>query len=434
MGWFSRKKDLKTEVEDLRNQLAAIKAEMSPAEEKFLKDFMVGGWTGGGLSINRSSAMKCATVFACVRLISGCVSSVPVRIAKGNKWDIVDKHPYQKMLGNWPNNIITSATFWKSFLENKLLGGNAYAPINRGPSGRPIGLVPVRHDRVEAYQAWELSLDTKLGVDKYRLFYSVSWDDGTVTIIDQDDMIHVPNIGWDGKKGLSTISAGAQAMGLALSQESSASELFSNGMQVDIALTYPNKMNPDIQDALRKHIEDRHVGRGNHHKPLILTEGGDVKTLTMNASDAQLVESREYSAVDICKFFGVPPAMIGEMSKTTSWGSGVEQMAIWFSKFTLNDHFTDIEQELKKKLFRDSDHFAYFDETELTRGDTKTQAEYYKAALGNTQQPGWLSQNEVRKAIGEAPDKNKESDELCRPDPNAGPIKPNNGDDKNVEE
>ena len=67
----------------------------------------------------------------------------------------------------------------------------------------------------------------------------------------------------------------------------------------------------------------------------------------MSAEDAQLIESRQFSVIDICRFFGVPPVMIGETEKTSSWGSGVEQMARWFTTFTLNDHLTAIEQELR---------------------------------------------------------------------------------------
>lgn len=102
----------------------------------------------------------------------------------------------------------------------------------------------------------------------------------------------------------------------------------------------------------------------------------------MSAEDAQLIESRQFSVIDICRFFGVPPVMIGETEKTSSWGSGVEQMARWFTTFTLNDHLTAIEQELEAKLFRDG-FFAEFDESELTRGDTKTRGEFYRIARGS---------------------------------------------------
>jgi len=413
-----REQEQAAKIAELENQILTIKNEMSPAEEKFMKDFMVGGWVGGGVSVNGDSAMKCSAVFACVRLLSGAIASAPVKIyRRGEKRARVEveNHPFKRMLGLKPNDNITASTFWKTLAGNKVLHGNGFAVIVRSTSGRPIALYPIRPARVTVYQAWELNLHLKLNVDKNRLYYSVTWDDGTINIIDQDDMIHVPNIGWDGKQGLSTIRAGAQAIGLAISSEESASKLFEHGMLNNLALTYPAKLNQEAQERLRKHLADRHGGSANHYNPLILTEGGDVKTMNMNPDDAQLIESRNFSVIDIARFFGVPPVMIGENEKTSSFGGGVEQMARWFVMFTLNDHFTDIEQELEVKLFRNSDCFAEFDETELTRGDTKTITEYNKAAIGSMQQPGWLTKNEIRSNIGMGPIEG--GDELFTPDP-----------------
>lgn len=74
-------------------------------------------------------------------------------------------------------------------------------------------------------------------------------------------------------------------------------------------------------------------------------------------------------------------------------------MARWFTTFTLNDHLTAIEQELEAKLFRDG-FFAEFDESELTRGDTKTRGEFYRIARGSMQEPGFMTTNEIRAAEG----------------------------------
>ena len=138
----------------------------------------------------------------------------------------------------------------------------------------------------------------------------------------------------------------------------------------------------------------------------------------MSAADAQLLESRKFSVPEICRFFGVPPVMIGETEKTTSWGSGVEQMARWFAMFTMNEHFMAFEQELSVKLFRDDGSFAEFDENELMRGDTKTRGDYFKAALGSLQQPGWMTPNEVRAAEGLP--KVDDGETLQKPVPGAG--------------
>ena len=407
MFWKKKKpdEDLAAKVADLESRLATIQNEIPMRDSQAFLEMIHGGNYGTIGVKSPEAAMRCSAVFACVRLISGAIASAPLLIYKQtDSGREVARHPLQRILSLRPNEHMTASTFWKVMAMQKVLNGNAYAAILRArPSGRAVGLVPFRAPRVTVYQAYELRLDEKYGVDPHRLYYSVMWDDGTPGMFDSDDMIHVPNINFDGKVGMSTVSAGAQAMGLAMAAEESAAKLFENGMVSQLALTYPQKLTADAQDKLREHLANRYQGAGNHHKPLILTEGGTAQTLALNAEDAQLLETRQFSVIDIARFFGVPPVMIGETEKTSSWGSGVEQMARWFVMFTLNDHLTDIEQEIAVKLFKSSEFRAEFDETELTRGDTKTRAEYFKAALGGTQSPGWMTQNDVRQAEGLPP-------------------------------
>ena len=401
--FWNKSKKLQEELDALKAQLSVRNEGFSLTDSQAWYDYIYGGMKS--MSLAPESAMRCSAVFACVRLLSGAVASAPIRIYKKQRKGRtpVSGHPYERLLTHRPNDHITASTFWKAMATSKVLTGNAFAAIVRSPGGRPVGLIPFLSSRVHVYQAWELQLDQKLGADKFRLYYSLSWDDGTVSMLDQDDMIHVPNIGWNGKVGMSTIKAGAQAMGLALNAEESASKLFENGMISQLALTYPTKLTADAQERLRETLASKYSGSANHHKPLILTEGGDVKTMSMSAEDAQLLEARQFSVIDIARFFGVPPVMIGESDKTSSWGSGVEQMARWFVMFTLNDHLTDIEQELDAKLFRNSDYIAEFDEAELTRGDTKTRGEFYRMARGSLQEPGIMTVNEIREAEGLPP-------------------------------
>lgn len=366
-----------------------------------------GGMRVAGQMVNETTAMRVSAVYACVSRISGAAACSPVKTYQGDDQTRVAApgHALSTVLRLRPNMFMTASTFWKTFVSSKLLQGNGYAIIIRNRMGAAVGLFPVMPRDVSVYFAWELGLDARLKVERNRRYYAVTFPDGAYRLYDQDDMLHVPNLGLstDGKTGLSTLNAMRQAAGLALAAEESSASFFQNGMQFDKAITYPNKMSPDAQETLRKYWTTRHAGASNAHIPPILTEGGDIKAISMSAADAQLLDSRKFSVIDICRFFGVPPVMIGETEKTSSWGSGVEQMARWFAVFTMNEHFTAIEQELSAKLFRTDGHFAEFDESELLRGDTKTRADYFKAALGGTQNPGWMDVDEVRAAEGMPP-------------------------------
>lgn len=400
---------LKQRIAELEAENATIKAsaeDISIRDSQAFAEMFLGGPIQTTSVRSVDSAMRCSAVFSCVRLLSGALASAPIRIYQRTEDGRAEmpKHPFLRMLSVRPNEFMTASTFWKTMMIQKVLEGNAYAFIYRAnPSGRAIGLYPLRSPRVVPYQAWELGLDKELSVSPSRLYYRVSWDDGRTSLVDQDDMLHIPNLNWNGKKGMSTISAGAQTMGLALSAESSAAKIFENGMISQVALEYPEALKAEAQEELRKYVSDHYSGASNHHKPLILTRGGKANKLSLNAEDAQLIESRQFSVIDIARFFGIPPILIGESEKTSSWGSGVEQVLRWFVMGTLNDHFTDFEQELAVKLFGNSNASPEFDESELTRGDTKTRAEYFKSALGGTQNPGWLTQNDVRRAEGYEP-------------------------------
>lgn len=377
--------------------------------------------TYSGKLVNETTAMKVSAVYACVRLISGAISTAPMVVYRGERTGGSDgylpapNHPLAMVLRLRPNPIVTACTFWRSMVMSKLLHGNAFAVIGRDRLGRPATLSYIRAHRVDVYQAWELSLDTRLGVEKERLYYFVTMDHGRQVMLDQDDMLHVPGVGWDGKRGLSTLAAGAEAMGLAMAEQEHGARFFNQGASFEFAIKYPKKLSEDGGNLLRDYWTKRHSGVVNSHIPPILTEGGEIQPFSMSAKDAQLLESRQFSVIDVCRFFGVPPVMIGETEKTSSWGSGVESMGRWFATFTLNDHIVAIEQEVERKLFGGDNHFAEFDESEMTRGDMKTRHEAYRTARGSMQEPGYMTINEIRASEGLPPIAG--GDELQRPNP-----------------
>jgi HK97 family phage portal protein len=429
---------LKAELESLKAEMAEIKNEggIKLNDIDAMSELFGVTQTIAGPPVSAESAMRCSAVYACVRLIASCISSSPLLVYKrsmaragaggapgkkapGGEREVIEearRHSLSSILRLRPNPFISASVFWKVVIQHKILSGNGYAIIMRKrPSGDPEYLIPVKPSRVQPYQAWELGLDRKLSVDPNRLYYWVTLDNGELIMLDQDDMLHFPNLGFDGRRGLSTISAAAQSVGLAFAAEEHGARFFSQGAEFNFALKYPGKLGNDALERMRDYWTRRHGGLANRFLPPILTDGGDIKEISMSARDAQLIESRQFSVVDICRFFGVPPVMIGETEKTSSWGSGVEQVGRWFVMFTLNDHFTDIEQELEAKLFRDGIHFAAFDESELTRGDTKTRAEAYRIARGSMQEPGYMTVNEIRLSENLPPDPAPESDKLQKP-------------------
>jgi len=114
--------------------------------------------------------------------------------------------------------------------------------------------------------------------------------------------------------------------------------------------------------------------------------------MQITSEDAQTLESRGFQVSDICRIFGVPPHMIGETDKTTSWGTGIEQQTIGFLKFSLDKDLSRIEGELNRKLFK-GPYYCEFNRDALNALDAKTQAELFASAVQNA----GMTPNEIRR-------------------------------------
>lgn len=219
---------------------------------------------------------------------------------------------------------------------------------------------------------------------------------------------------------MATVEAGSQAIGLALVAERHSASYLKNSMASDTVITYPQgKMSPDLKEETRKYLK-KHYGGTEKGTPLVLTEGGTATTLVIDAEKAQILQSREFQAIDITRLFGIPPWLIAAVEKTTSWGTGIEQMNIGMVTYALNPLIVRMEQEYNRKIFRDGKNFVQFNITGLLRGDAKTRHEAYRIARGGNQEPGWMSTNEIRKLENLQPDKDPESDKIYRPSANSG--------------
>jgi len=354
-----------------------------------LFDWMTGGLSASGVAVTEQSAMRVSAVYASVNLIGGALSSLPLPVYQrgqdGEKKRI--DHDYWWLLNRQPSEALSAAVFWEFLTGSLLLNGDSFARIQRqGRSPMATGFDPLHKSRVTVVR--------KDG----RLWYHVKNDEGKTEVVDQDDMIHVPGAGFDGCNGQSQIRhALRNAAGISLAADEYSGSFFTNGARPDIALELPGNPTKDQQDMMRASWDERYRGLGNNHKPALLTGGIKVHELTMNAEDAQLIDTRKFQVEDIARIFGVPPHMIGHTEKTSSWGSGVEQMSIGFVKYTLQRHLVKFEQELNRKLFRDRKTFVEFNTAGLERGDYKTRNEGYRIALGRAGEPGWMTVNEVRK-------------------------------------
>jgi len=391
-------------TKQLEQQLAQVHAELEQIQmNNFTLEsaeafdlFTTGNLSTAGAHVTEKTAMCVGAVYASVRLIAGAIAGLPLPIyTDGGQGREKVNHDYAWLLNREPSPIWLAASMWEWIIKSILLHGDGFAVIvRRGP--RVVELLPLDPRWVFPEQR------------NGRLVYFVYPEGMEPFGVDQDDMLHFPGLGFDGVRSLSPIKyAAREAVGISIAQGEYSGRFFSNGARHDFALQADSKLTDDTVRQLRETWNKRHSGYSNAHLPAILPQGLDVKQLTMNAEDSQLLASRQFQVIDIARIFGVPPHMIGETEKTSSWGTGIENMGIAFVIYTLKPHLTRIEQELNRKLFgRGSRFFAEFNVDGLMRGDSKAQAEYFTKALGGSSGPGWMTANEVRRKQNLPPEEN----------------------------
>jgi HK97 family phage portal protein len=236
-----------------------------------------------------------------------------------------------------------------------------------------------------------------------------------------DDMLHVPGPGFNGLRSVSQLQYGLRnAAGIAEAADRQAAGFIGDGVRPDFAIEVPGKVNTDQASTLQRTFKERNSGHDTSRVPIVMSGGMKLHQLTMSSVDAELLATRSFQIEEICRVFGVPPFMIGHTEKTTSWGSGIEQMSIGFVKYTLQRHLVAFEQELNFKLFKTSRNFCEFVTAGLERGDIKGRFEAYRIALGRAGEPGWIKPSEIRR-LENMPQDNSFDQQQSAPAPAAAP-------------
>jgi HK97 family phage portal protein len=348
---------------------------------------------GGIAGVSAQTALRTACVLRCVDLLSSSQAMLPTRLVDSANRKEATEHPLYNLIRWEPNPNHTAFEFYKLMEVRRLLYGNAYALIIRGVGGRPTSLEPLDPNAVTVRQMPDWSMQ-----------YTVRRLDGETVPIPAQDILHVRDLSVDGITGEGRTKLASEAIKVARSAEVAQANIFENGMITGGALTHPQVLGPEAYQRLQTAMEGRYSGTDNAGRWMILEEGMKAERFTMTGQEAQTVEARNHQIEEVARAFGVPRPFL--MMDDTSWGSGIEQLAIMFVRFGLNPGMVAWEQSMRRALLSSQDRKQYsidIDEHELLRGTTKDQAEYFAKALGSGGSQAWLEANEVREEAGYGP-------------------------------
>jgi HK97 family phage portal protein len=371
------------------------------------------GVAPSGVTVSATSAMRVSAVAACVSKIAGPIMSMPLHVYRLADGEIPDRMPRDDLwylLNEQPSPLYSAAAMWEGVSMAQQLRGDAFGLIRRRLNGSVREILPLPWGSVSPIR------DPKFGVRYYVNLPS----HGIATWFDPSDILHFPGLGFDDTtmRSMSVIQWGARsAIGNAIAMDEYSGKFFENGAHPSIILQAPSKMGPQQQDDMQAAFARKYAGLANAHRlPLVLTEGVTAKEISLSADDAQLLEARKFQVLDIARAFGVPGYMINESDGASVLGSNVESIARSFVQNTLQPWLRKIEQELNRKLFpRATGKFIEFYRDAMIEGDSKSQGEFFRLALGGPGSgDGIMAVNEVRRQRRLAPIEDPEYDKPYR--------------------
>lgn len=337
----------------------------------------------GGYTTNK--AMLLSTVYRCVDVISDAVAQLPLEpyyINDAGYKEKFIKHPTYYLLNKEPNSKMSRFTFIKTLIVSTLLKGNGYAYIERDAKGDATALHYIQSDYVTITE------------QKDGLMYSVV---GIKGYVEPCNMIHILNFSYDGITGISTLQHARQTLGLAIDSESHAAGFFKGGANLagilKVQSTLTGKQKTDLKSSWQTAFSPT---TGTPNGVAVLEGNMDFQPITVNPSDAQLLETRQFNVIDICRFFGVSPVKAFDLSKSSY--STVEATQLAFLTDTLSPLLEKIELEFERKLYKPSERNSIdvrFDTSVLLRADKASLANYYNTLFNI----GVISPNEIRKQL-----------------------------------
>lgn len=345
------------------------------------------GISDSGEVVNAETALGLSAVWGCINLIAGTTGSLPLMVYKTDRngeRQVARDHSLFRLLHDSPNFDQTAVDFWEYVSASIELWGNAFAVIEK--SGNKItAIFPISPAIMNVRRKSNGSIE-------------YSWTEGGKSFVETDEKIfHVRGFGGNPLGGLSTLHYARNSFGLARALEKSASKTFVNGLRPSGVLTFQDWLSAENRNIAKNELVDQFSGSENTGRPMILEGGTKWEALNITPEDAQMLESRKFSVEDICRFFQVPPSLIGHTEKSSSFGTGLEEITLGFQKFTLRRRLKRIEQAVSKQLLTTADRSAgvtvEFNIEGLLRGDSKSRSSYYKEMTSI----GVMTINEVRR-------------------------------------
>lgn len=331
--------------------------------------------------------MRLGGVWRAVNLVSGIVGMLPCKVlveADDGGKSVAKNDPRYRLVRRKASPEISAAAFRETLTSHAMLRGNGYGYILRDTTFRPLAMWPLDPDQTFAAR------------DDSGVLWYVTKILGEPRRVAAHNILHIRGLGDNGITGHSVVSYFAEEGGLATAARDFASLYYANGANPGGVLEWPQALSETALKRLRESLAQQHDGLANANRMMILEEGGKFSNTSIPAKDTQLLDSRKFSLIEIANWFGVPPHVLGDSSRTAYNSLAAENQA--FLDYGLNPWLVRWEDEYRAKLLTESEQDSEtlvieFTREALVRADLPARGAFYQQAVGRP----WLTVNEARR-------------------------------------
>lgn len=352
-----------------------------------LLEYFGGGSPVAGVDVTEKSVYGITAYYRAVTLLASTMAALPLKTYRKDSRELV---AVQNVVAN-PSSHRTPFEFWQTMYANALTWGDMFARKIRNGAGVVVELEPIHPALISVHQVDVSELAP--GGKVYRVRDRRT---GQSRLLTPDEILHLPYMSIDGVVGLAPLQLARTSLGVGIAADRSAAKLFANGSRLAGILQTDQELNGTQAEDRRKRWKARTAGPDNAGDVAVLDKNLKYIPIALPPADAQLLESRKFTVTEIARLFGLPPVLLADVEKTTSWGTGIEQQMIGLVQFTLLPWLRAVEQRLTldvlpggwtKGVWR-----AEYSVEGLLRGDSAARAAFYHQAITD----GWLNRNEVR--------------------------------------
>ena len=330
-------------------------------------------------------ALQVSAVWSALELLTDNIASLPLFVyerandATGHKELARDTQLWMLLHEN-PNIRHTPMEMWQFLTMNYLLRGNAFARLDRNSAGEVVQIWPLSSDQVEV----EVLKDNSI---VYKYYY-----EGMVAVYSSNSIFHWRDKG-NGVVGMSRLDYMRSSLNVAIQAQNHTANTFRKSAKRPGVFMVDKLLTQEQRESIRQNY--RGLTEGNDDDLLVLEAGAKFEPLNMTPADIQLLETRKYSVEDIARWFGIPGALINDTEKTTTWGTGIDQLIQGFYKFRLRPMLESLEQAIERRILTSRQRELYtveFSLDAILRGSLKDRLETGSTAVQN----GLMTRNEWR--------------------------------------